>query len=673
MRRSGHFALVMLGWLLAGLLAGLLAMSAAAAAPADAVVQIHGQPAGQQQLRAGPDGEQQAEFRYQDRGRGEQLSARWRLDARGLPVTYDVSGHDYWLAPVAERFERSGGQARWQDGAAAGETEWPAAGAFYLPAHAPPEFKAVLVRALLKAPGQRLRLLPAGEAWLEQAGGAGAPAGLPRLQLHRIGGIEFMPVPVWLDAQGRTAAVVDDWFEVLPAALRPQLARLQAAQRRADERWHAALAQRLAHRPRGPLLIRHARLFDPRDLGVREGQSVLVQGERIVRVDDDARLEAPPGAEVIDAADRFLMPGLWDVHQHFSGVDGILDLIAGVTSARDLANDNQALMARVRRFDAGTEIGPRVLMAGIIEGTGPLAGPTDVKVATPAAALKAVDWYAAHGYRQVKIYSSLPPPLVRVVADRAHALGLRVSGHVPAFMRAQQFIEDGADEIQHLNFIVLNFAPEVADTRSRDRYTRVAEKLQALRLDDPVFTDFVALLRRRHTVLDPTLSLLEGLYAGEPGLPAPGLREIAARLPPNARRQLAGSAVLPPVGQEDSYRQALPALQRLLKALHDAGVPLMPGTDALAGYSLQRELALYVQAGIAPAEVLRLATLLPAQVLGVAHERGVIAPGRLADMVLIDGDPLADIDAIKRVYRTVKGGVVYDPAALEQALGLLPR
>ncbi len=658
---------------IAALLGLWLAAAAAVAAPREFAVQIHGQAAGSQRMSTGPEGEQQAEFRYQDRGRGEQLNARWRLDERGLPMTYEVSGHDYWLAPVAERFEREGGRVRWRDGTESGEAEWPADGAFYLPAHAPPEFKAVLARALLKAPGQRLRLLPAGEAWLERAGGDGPRPGLQRLTLHRIGGIEFMPVPVWLDAQGGTAAVVDDWFEVLPVALRPQLPRLQAAQRAADERWHAVLAQRLSHRPAGPLLIRQARLFDPRDLSVRDGQSVLVQGERIVRVDDDARLEAPPGAEVIDAAGRFLMPGLWDVHQHFSGVDGILDLIAGVTSARDLANDNQSLMARVRRFDTGSELGPRVLLAGIIEGTGPLAGPTDVKVSTPAEALKAVDWYAAHGYRQVKIYSSLPPPLVRVVADRAHALGLRVSGHVPAFMRAQQFIEDGADEIQHLNFIVLNFAPEVADTRGRDRYTRVAERLQTLRLDDAAFTGFVALLKRRHTALDPTLSLLEGLYAGEPGQPAPGLRAVAPRLPLGARRQLAASAVLPPAGQEAAYRQALPALQRLLKALHDAGVPLMPGTDALAGYSLQRELALYVQAGIAPAEVLRMATLLPAQVLRVAGERGVIAPGWLADMVLVDGDPLADIEAIRRVHRTIKGGVVYDPAALEQALGLLPR
>lgn len=651
-------------WLGAWLSAGLLVLATGASAREDRV-QIHGNPAGTQTLTQPEPGLTVVDYRYNDRGRGDVVQARWRLDAQGLPVWYEAEGNDYWKVAFRERFERvpadPGGLARWANRIETGETR---AAGFYLPANPPPEFMGVLARALLNAPGRRLPLLPSGEAWIEGDERLGM---LRRVSLR---GIEFTPVPVWLHDNGDTAAVVDDWFEVLDDATAPQLPRLQTAQQAAAQAWHAELARRHTRQPAGALLIRGARLFDPVSLTVQAGRSVLIRGERIVRVGADADVTAPPGAEVIEAAGRFLMPGLWDVHQHFSNVDGVFDLIAGVTSARDMANDNEPLLARVKRFDAGTELGPRVTLAGIIEGVGPLAGPTDVKVSTAEQARAAVDWYADRGYAQVKIYSSFSPALVEAVADRAHERGLRVSGHVPAFTYARAFIEAGADEIQHLNFILLNFFPEVQDTRTRDRYTVLADRLSRFDLREPRFAEFVAFLRERHTVLDPTMVVLEGLFSGEPARAAPALRPVVQRFPAVVRRRLLSGAVAVPPGQEAAYAQALPGLLRMLKALHDGGVTIMPGSDGFAGYSLHRELELYAQAGIANAEVLRLATLTPARVLGVEKDRGSITAGKLADLVLIDGDPLASMSDIRRVWRTVKGGRVYDPAALEQALGL---
>ena len=631
-------------------------------------VRIHGVVVGSQKLQALPGGAVEADYGFSERGRGDHVHARWRVDARGLPVAYDAEGNDYWNVPLAEHFDVDGGKATWKNRLEAGSAD--AAASFYLPANAPPEFMGVLARALLKAPGQRLALLPAGEAWLER--GATLRSGAHALTLLRIGGIEFTPVLVWLDEKGATAAVIDDWFEVLADPYKPLLPRLQAAQDAADQAWSAAVARRLTHVPAGALVIRHARLFDPRDLAVRDDMRVVVQGEHVVRVDAESASALPDGAEVIDAAGRFLMPGLWDVHQHFSGVDGTFDLVAGVTSARDMANDNVPLLARVQRFDSGTELGPRVTLAGIVEGTGPLAGPTDVRVETRAQAQAAVNWYADHGYEQIKIYSSFPPALVAPIADMAHARGLRVSGHVPAFMVARQFIEDGADEIQHLNFIVLNFFSEVRDTRTKDRYTVMAEKLQGLDLASPEFADFLALLRRRHTVLDPTVSVLQDLFSGAPGRCAQSLCAMIQRFPPVTRRRLLSGAVAVPPGEEAAYAQALPSLLKLLKALYDGGVTLMPGTDAFAGYTLHNELELYVRAGIPAPEVLRLATLVPAQVVGAAgpNQRGFIAPGRQADMILVDGDPTKDIADIRHVWRTIKGGKVYDPAELERAMGM---
>lgn len=646
-----------------------LALLSGAVCAREDQVQIHGNAAGTQTLTTPEPGVTAANYRFNDRGRGDVIEARWRLDARGLPTHYDAKGNDYWKVEFSEHFERDAtGLARWKNRIETGETR---AAGFYLPANPPPEFMGVLARALLKAPGRRLKLLPAGEAWLE--GGADVDAAGRKLTLYRIGGIEFTPLPVWLDDRGDTAGVIDDWFEVLEAPLLPALAELQRAQQAADQAWHAGLAQQHTHKPQGALLIRNARLFDPASLSVRPGMSVLVRGERIVRVEPDADLEVPPGAEVIAANGRLLMPGLWDVHQHFSNVDGVFDLIAGVTSARDMANDNLPMLARVKRFDAGTELGPRVTLAGIIEGMGPLAGPTDVKVDTAEKARAAVDWYADHGYAQVKIYSSFSPALVATVADRAHERGLRVSGHVPAFTHARAFVEAGADEIQHLNFILLNFFPDVKDTRSRDRYTVLADRLAQFDFNDGRFNDFVAFLRQHHTVLDPTMVVLEGLFSGEPARAAPALRPVVQRFPTVVRRRQLSGAVAVPAGKEAVYAQALPGLLRMLKRLHDGGVTIMPGSDGFSGYSLHRELELYAQAGIANAEVLRIATLTPARVLGVEKDRGTITPGKLADMILVDGDPLTNMGDIRRVYRTIKGGQVHDPAALEQAMGMSPR
>ena len=404
------------------------------------------------------------------------------------------------------------------------------------------------------------------------------------------------------------------------------------------------------------------------------GTSVLVRGARIVRVAPDAALEASADAEVIDAHGRLLMPGLWDNHQHFADNAGALDIATGVTSARDMANDTDEFLERVARFDAGTELGPRVFKAGIIDGTGPFAGPTKMRIDTPAQAIKDVDWYADHGYGQIKIYSSVPPPIVPLIAAEAHARGLRVSGHVPANMSARQFVDAGADEIQHLNFIVLNFLFDtVKETRNMNRFTAVAEHARELGPDQPQVHEFIEYLARHHTVLDPTMNVFEAMFCGDPAALTPGLERIAPRLPAQVRRGLLSGALTVPKGQEAQYREAFPAMLRLLKALHEAGVTIIPGTDSMPGYSLHHELELYVRAGIPAPEVLRMATLTSAHVIGVDGERGVIAAGKLADLILVDGDPSVSIADINKVDLVMKGGRVYDAARVEQALGISAR
>lgn len=640
----------------------------------DSIV-MQGNMAGSQTVAIPKNGTVRAEYSYNDRDHGDHITATWRLDPAGIPVAYQGRGHDYMKAQVEEQFRVQQGRATWKNGRESGDQEVQEP-AFYMPANPPPEFYGVLARALLKAPNQRLVLLPSGSASIAPAGSLVLGNGVDRTEWfqYRISGLDFMPLSVWLDAKGATTAVASLWLSTVVAGHEADLVRLLSEQDKTNQTWFATVAEALTQAPKGDLVIRNARLFDPRDLSVTPGMSVLVRGERVVRIAPDEQLERGADAHVIEASGRFLMPGLWDCHAHFDGVDGMLNIANGVTSTRDLGNETDVFPKRVARFDAGTEIGPRVLKAGIIDGKGPNAAPFKTLVDTAAQAVELVDWYADHGYVQIKTYMSLKPALVPIIADRAHERGLRVSGHVPAFMSARQFIEAGADEIQHFNYVVLNFLyPRVQETtRMSERFIKVGAHAREFTPDNAEVQDFIAFLKRHRTVLDPTLGLLEARLAGSPTQVTPGLEEIAGRFPAQVRRKLMAGAYEVPKGYEAAYREAISSMQKLVKALHEAGVTIVPGTDALAGYQLHHELELYVQAGIPAAEVLRMATLTPATVMGVDRDLGVIAPGNYADMVLVDGDPTRNISDVRRVKTVLKAGKIYDPTAIEQALGIAP-
>src|SRR5262249_53217016 len=271
-------------------------------------------------------------------------------------------------------------------------------------------------------------------------------------------------------------------------------------------------AKRLARRPTGAVAITGARLFDSIDASVHPGRTVVIEGNRIVAVGPDGGVAIPANAERIDAKGKTLMPGLWDMHVHLSHGDGLMHLAGGVTGVRDLANDTDTLLAMEKRFDSGEELGPRVVRAGFIDGPGPYQGPSKILASTPDEIRGFIRDYAAKGYVQIKLYSSLKPELVPVAAEEAHRLGLRLSGHIPAFMTAEQAVRAGYDEIQHINMLFLNFwFEDVKDTRTPARFTEVAERAADLDLASPKVKDFIALLRERHTVVDLTVAGFENL------------------------------------------------------------------------------------------------------------------------------------------------------------------
>src|SRR5215831_15576189 len=279
------------------LMIALAALAQVSAEQRSDTILIQGNAAGIQTVQTDKAGITQVEYSYNDRGRGDHITATWKLDPAGVPTAYEGHGNDYMKAPVEERFQVKDGTASWKNRSEEGKQAI-AGEAFYVPANPPPEFFGVLARALLKARDHRLPLLPAGEASIEESGKL--KVGKTELIQYRITGLGFTPQAIWLDHNGDTAASVSSWFSVIEAPYKDAIPQLQEAQQAADDVWAGRLAQALAHVPKGDLVIRNARLFDPRDLSLTPGTSVLVRGDHILRVAPDAELKASADAEVID-------------------------------------------------------------------------------------------------------------------------------------------------------------------------------------------------------------------------------------------------------------------------------------------------------------------------------------------------------------------------------------
>lgn len=632
-----------------------------------------GEPSGALVTRVSSDGRRQSEFEFNDRGRGPQQREEVALDEAGLIRSLRVAGRSYMGSAVDERFDTIDGKAVWTTTLDQGQQAITGP-AFYVANSRTPDQTGILARALLAAEDQRLPLLPNGEARIEKLSSHAfeREGEVRNVGLYAISGIDFTPQFVWLDDELALFASIGGWMGLLPEGWQHVWGEVRGLQEQAADAYLKALAQRVTERLPERWCLRDVRVLDVDAGRLVEAQTVVVADGRIESL-QRASASACEGVRTLDGGGRVLMPGLWDMHTHLSAGNGILHVAAGVTAARDLANDHEQILRLERQFGSGDLVGPRVRRSGFIDQVSPYTAPTGSPVRSLDEALEAVDWYAERGYPQIKIYSSITPEWVAPIAERVHGHGMRLSGHIPAFMTTERAVREGFDEIQHINMLFLNFLGGAdVDSRGPQRFVLVGDQGGGLDLESPEVAAFIALLKERDVIVDPTVSIFDNMFRHRSGTYSPELATVVEHLPPNVRRSALAGRLAIDDANADRYAASADALLGMIRKLHEAGVRIVPGTDATAGFVLHRELELYAKAGIPNAEVLRIATSKSAAIAGHGDSLGRVAPGMLADLILVDGDPLDDISNVRRVALVFRGDRVYRTDALYREVGVRP-
>ena len=467
-----------------------------------------------------------------------------------------------------------------------------------------------------------------------------------RLERYTIANLMFGREIVWMNARNELAAAMTFAgglpMEAVRKEYEPSLNALYKAGVAQEMANLAELGRAAPPERTGSFAIAGARLVDGCG-GLPVADSVvLVRDGRIVAAGTRGSVAIPKGMAVVDGSGRTLLPGLWEMHIHYSGVEfGPALLAAGVTTARDLGGEFDYLVAQRDAIEKRGALGPRLLLGGLVDDGGDKAF-GHVTAATPEEGRAVVRKYHAAGFQQMKLYTFLQPEVVRAIAEEAHRLGMMVTGHVPRALNTFQGIEAGMDQINHLQYITSM-------------------------MKEPGALEF---LKQHGTVVDPTASW--GEMAGhskevdvagfEPGIES-------APLVLNAKfRGMGGNTT----AQQQAAR--LEQMLALIGELHKAGIPIVPGSDTgLVGYGLHREIELYVKAGMTPMEAIQSATIVSARAMGMERQSGTIETGKRADMILVEGDPLVNIGDLRRVSRVVANGRLYDPVKLWRSVGFSGR
>ncbi|WP_165748869.1 amidohydrolase family protein [Cellulophaga sp. Z1A5H] len=603
-------------------------------------------------------------YTYSDRGRGPEFLEELTFNKKGYITSQSVSGVNYLKDSIQEFFKSKHHKATWLN--PKGESKGDFNGdALYFRYDGSPAIYEVLAKLLMASKDKKVKLYPKGEVELVD----NRPIILSNhteAQLLMVKGLDMNPTYLWMIGDEMIAKISGN-LHVVRTDLKELRLEMKGIQDAIEDDYLANVAKKLTHKL-DQVVIKNVNVFTAEGT-LLKNQDVVVAGDNIKSIKASDDQEISKEIKVINGSGKTLMPGMFDMHTHNTKFRGMLHVAGGVTSVRDLANNKQ-LKKLSNQFTTNEIIGPRIVtFGGIIDGDGPYANQRNV-VSSVEEGLAEIQEYKELGYQQIKLYSSIRPEWVAPLTKRAHELEMRVSGHIPAFMTATQAINQGYDEIQHMNMVFLNFLSDTIDTRTPLRHTMSAYHGIDLNLKSKEYLDFVQLLKTKNIRIDPTVSIFENMFVSVKGEPSPTYNKIVDRLPLlNQRDYYSGG--LPKSGKKIArYKGSFNKMLAVVYDLYENGIEVVAGTDGLPGFLYHRELELYAQAGIPIAEVLKIATIKSAEMTGVSESYGSVEVGKKADLILIDGNPLEEISDIRKVEWTMKGGNLFYAQEVYQAMGI---
>lgn len=614
----------------------------------------------------------QVDYDYKSNGRGPAYQESLTLDSQGIPTHWKISGNTTFGNLITEQMDITAGQATWLDATGSGQASLDKS-ALYVPQNSSPYSAFVLATALLQTENLTMPALPAGQLSLKKLEELNIESASVTLSLssYALSGVDLDPEYFILDAQQQLFAYITPRFIIIRQGFENNEAELRALSAKYSTERFEAIQAKYAHRYDGAVRIRNVRIFEPQKLSLSEPVSVVVKDGRI---DHIALIsEATQDYETdIDGAGGTLVPGLYDMHSHTGDDDSLMNVLAGITSVRDMGNSLGVLNELKEKIDTGILAGPRITRYGMIEGKSPSNNNNGILVENQEQALAAVNTYAENHFSGIKIYNSMQGQWVPAIAQRAKELGMRVSGHVPAFSNADQMILAGYDELTHINQIMLGWVLEPdEDTRTLLRLTAL-DRLPALDLESAPVQHTLKLMVDNHVAHDPTLAIHEYLLLSRNGETRAGVKDYIEHMPPAVQRSAKVSmAKITSPEQDQAYRMAYQKIVTTLKMMKERGILIVPGTDLGGAFNLHRELELYQELGYSPAELLKLGSYDMANYLGYT-DRGSIEAGNLADFFLVPGNPVEDFKAIKTISLVSRGGIFYYPSEVYPEFGITP-
>jgi len=620
-----------------------------------------------------PEGDSLAiDYDFKNNGRGPTIKEEVTLGDDGAPVRWHISGATTFGNQVDEQFTLEGGRATWTDATGDGGAEI-SEPTLYISQFGSPYGAYIYANALLKDPDNTMPALPGGSLTIKkmETFDVAGESGSETVTTYAMSGADLNPDYFILDANGRFFAYITPYFITIKKGYEGEEERLRGFAAKYSAARYTEIQAKVAHRYDTPVRVQNVRLFDPNTLALTAPSSVLIEGDRIAAI--EAADASGDGETVIDGAGGTLVAGLYDMHGHMGDSDAIMNVAAGVTSVRDMGNQNEVLADLMAKIESGELAGPRITRGGFIEGKSPYSSNNGILVESEAEAIEAVRTYKQMGIDFIKLYNSMNGDWAPAIVAEAHRLGLTVRGHVPAFSNANAMIRAGYDEMTHINQVMLGWvlSPE-EDTRTLLRLTAL-KRLPSLDLNSEKVQETIDLMVANNVAIDPTLAIHEYLLLSRNGEMRAGVADYVDHMPAAFQRsaKVAMAAIESPE-DDAAYRGAWDQIIATAKMMHDRGIFIVFGTDLGGALELHRELEIYQQVGFTPAEILKRATLDVAEYMGQGGDLGSIDPGKYADFFLVPGDPTADLKAIKTISLVSRGGVFYYPTEIYPEFGIEP-